>query len=318
MSHVLTAVFSKVVLQMAFRLFIGGLPAWVDHETVIRWTWHHTGIRASVCQIVRKWNGETLVSAFLGFRTNDDMAWVLRTMPGILFWGYRVTWRVSRDSRVEAPAATPPRPMAPSSPAVPVVPSVRSQQASAPASADAHMEGQVQTQGTNSMPHSKESLPSAEAAAAVEAKVEQQGLNAAAPDPKVVEPRPLSGEVEVEAKESKTSLVSNQEAECKEPLPSGEDKTLMEPVLAAAMVNSECDGQEDDDKDTDTLQMSPTEKASSPTEDEAPTAQASEEAPTVMESPETREKMNLQKNLVKCKEEIQEIQEELKEEIQED
>ena len=88
------------------------------------------------------------------------------------------------------------------------------QQASAPASADAHMEGQVQTQGTNSMPHSKESLPSAEAAAPVEAQVEQQGLKA----------EELSGEVE--AKETKTSLVSTKEAECKEPLPSGVDNTL--------------------------------------------------------------------------------------------
>ena len=301
MSHVLTAGFSKVVLQMAFRLFIGGLPAWVDHETVVRWTWHHTGIRASSCQIVRNWNGETLVSAFLGFRTNDDMAWVLRTMPGILFWGYRVTWRESRDSRVEAPAATPPRPMAPSSAPVPVEPSVRSQQASAPASAaasaDAHM---------NSMPHGKESLPSAEAAAPVEAQVEQPGLKA----------EELSGEVE--AKETKTSLVSIKEAECKEPLPSGVDNTLEleEHVLAGEVVPRECDGEEADDKDT--LLMSRTEKASSPTEDEAPTVQLSEEAPTVIMTEEIREKIDLQKKLLECREEIQELNEDIKEDVEEE
>lgn len=51
-------------------------------------------------------------------------------------------------------------------------------------------------------------------------------------------------------------------------------------------------------------------KNSSPTEDEAPT-DLSEPVPTMVMDEETREKMDLQKNLLECKEEIQELKEEL-------
>ena len=77
-----------------------------------------------------------------------------------------------------------------------------------------------------------------------------------------------------------------------------------------------CDGEEADDQDT--LLMSPTEKASSPTEDEAPTVQLSEDAPTVIMTEETRENIDLQKKLLECKEEIQELKEDIKEDIEEE
>ena len=305
---------------MAFRLFVGGLPAWVDHETLLHWTWHHTGVRALQVQIVRKHQDETMVSAFLGFRTGRESAQVLSTMSGILFWGCRITWRVSRDSRQG------PVPMRPTAPvaaavlvhylvhqcdhqmchlhvaaAVPVAP-MRPPDVSPPVP----MQMDPSPHSLEQPKHEKNSdskvLETTALSGEVEAEESKTSLGSTQEkntESKVLETTLLSGEDE--KKESKTSLGST-------PAPSGqaqnkeeEEYEFLSPVEPIVVPK---------DDDNDTLVLSPTEKYSSPTEDEAPT-DLSESVPTMVMDEETREKMDLQKNLLECKEEIQELKEEL-------
>ena len=334
----------RVVLPMAFRLFVGGLPAWVDHETLLHWTWHHTGVRALQVQIVRKHQDETMVSAFLGFRTGRESAQVLSTMSGILFWGCRITWRVSRDSRqgpvpmrptapvaAAVPGASPVGAAVPGAPmrppdvsppvaaAVPVAP-MRPPDVSCPVGAAVPVAPMRPPDVSPPVPMQMDPSPHSL----------EQPKHEKNTDSKVLETTALSGEVEAE--ESKTSLGSTQEKNTESKvlettLLSGEDekkesKTSLgsTPAPSGQAQNKEEEEYEflspvepivvPKDDDNDTLVLSPTEKYSSPTEDEAPT-DLSEPVPTMVMDEETREKMDLQKNLFECKEEIQELKEEL-------
>ena len=311
---------------MAFRLFVGGLPAWVDHETLLHWTWHHTGVRALQVQIVRKHQDETMVSAFLGFRTGRESAQVLSTMSGILFWGCRITWRVSRDSR-QGPVQM--RPTAPVAAAVPGAAPVAAAVPGAPMRPP-----DVAPPVAAAVPVAPMRPPDVSPPVPVQMDPSPHSLEQPKheknTESKVLETTALSGEVEAE--ESKTSLGSTQEKNTESKvlettLLSGEDekkesKTSLgsTPAPSGQAQNKEEEEYEflspvepivvPKDDDNDTLVLSPTEKNSSPTEDEAPT-DLSEPVPTMLMDEETREKMDLQKNLLECKEEIQELKEEL-------
>ena len=83
---------------MAFRVYCGGLPASCCHSALKQWCSAECGLWPDMVQIVRKYEGETLVSAFLGFSSSQDAEAAIFRLQNVYFWGYRVTVKMSRDS----------------------------------------------------------------------------------------------------------------------------------------------------------------------------------------------------------------------------
>ena len=84
--------------EMAYRLWCGGLPAWLVHEDVKLWAFGNSGVWPGNVQLVRKWHGETKISAILGYHKQQEAKDVLERLSGVNCQGFRVTLKVSKDS----------------------------------------------------------------------------------------------------------------------------------------------------------------------------------------------------------------------------
>ena len=105
---------------MAFRLYVGGLPAAVTHGDLEQWAWTVTNVFPVAKQLVRKDHQETLVSSFLGYTTESDMLQSLQLLKrNPWFHGYKTSVSFSKDSKkTTTPAATQAPPVLPAPPAV--------------------------------------------------------------------------------------------------------------------------------------------------------------------------------------------------------
>lgn len=105
---------------MAFRLYVGGLPAAVTHGDLEQWAWTVTNVFPVTKQLVRKDHQETLVSSFLGYTTESDMLQSLQLLKrNPWFHGYKTSVSISKDSKkTTTPAATQAPPVLPAPPAV--------------------------------------------------------------------------------------------------------------------------------------------------------------------------------------------------------
>ena len=83
---------------MAYRLWCGGLPAWLVHEDVKLWAFGNSGVWPGNVQLVRKWHGETKISAILGYHKQQEAKDILERLSGVNCQGFRVTLKVSKDS----------------------------------------------------------------------------------------------------------------------------------------------------------------------------------------------------------------------------
>ena len=83
---------------MAYRLWCGGLPSWLVHEDVKLWAFGNSGVWPANVQLVRKCNGETKISAFLGYHKQQEAKVVLERLSGVPCQGFRVSLKVSKDS----------------------------------------------------------------------------------------------------------------------------------------------------------------------------------------------------------------------------
>ena len=107
---------------MAFRLYVGGLPAAVTHGDLEQWAWTVTNVFPVTKQLVRKDHQETLVSSFLGYTTESDMLQSLQLLKrNPWFHGYKTSVSISKDSKkTPTPAASTQAP-----PVLPAPPAVR-------------------------------------------------------------------------------------------------------------------------------------------------------------------------------------------------
>ena len=83
---------------MAYRVFVGGVPAWADHGLVKQWCWHNSLQWPDHVQIVRRWSGETQIVCFLCFDNYTAAATALDRLKNIGFEGNRISVKWSRDS----------------------------------------------------------------------------------------------------------------------------------------------------------------------------------------------------------------------------
>ena len=85
---------------MAFRLYVGGLPADLSHSNVAQWVTVMTNISPVTKQIVRKCHQSTLVAAFVGFATEEDMLQALVLLRRSPWYGnYKLNVSISKDSK---------------------------------------------------------------------------------------------------------------------------------------------------------------------------------------------------------------------------
>lgn len=83
---------------MAYRVFVGGVPAWADHGLVKQWCWHNSLQWPDHIQVVRRWQGETQIVCFLCFHNYRAAATALDRLKYVPFQGHRISVKWSRDS----------------------------------------------------------------------------------------------------------------------------------------------------------------------------------------------------------------------------
>ena len=84
---------------MAYRVFLGGVPAWADHGLVKQWCWHNSLVWPDYVQAVRRWHGETQLVCFLCFQEYNAAATALDRLKCVPFHGHRITAKWSKDSK---------------------------------------------------------------------------------------------------------------------------------------------------------------------------------------------------------------------------
>ena len=84
---------------MAYRVFLGGVPAWADHGLVKQWCWHNSLMWPDYVQVVRRWPGETQLVCFLCFQDYNAAATALDRLKCVPFHGNRITAKWSKDSK---------------------------------------------------------------------------------------------------------------------------------------------------------------------------------------------------------------------------
>ena len=84
---------------MAYRVFLGGVPAWADHGLVKQWCWHNSLMWPDTVQVVRRWPGETQLVCFLCFQDYNAAATALDRLKCVPFHGNRITAKWSKDSK---------------------------------------------------------------------------------------------------------------------------------------------------------------------------------------------------------------------------
>ena len=84
---------------MAYRVYLGGVPAWLGHDDIKWWIWRTCSLWPQTCQIVRKGRDATLEVAFVGFNSWHDGQHCIASMVGRSQFGRRIGVKWSLDSR---------------------------------------------------------------------------------------------------------------------------------------------------------------------------------------------------------------------------
>ena len=261
---------------MAFRLYVGGLPADLSHSNVAQWVTVMTNIAPVTKQIVRKCHQSTLVAAFVGFGTEEDMLQALVLLRRSPWYGnYKLNVSISKDSkRVNTGnAAGPPPPP----PAPPAAPATVQKVPAAPATSSSST---VVSQGVQCdvLPVVSQGVQCDALPAPAQGSVVSQGVQCD------VLPAPAQGSVVSQGQQCEPVYCPHCGHAC---MPEE-----LKPETSPATLSP----------------LPPTEAAQSPTECPSET----ESAPTVLVDPnKTKEEVELEKQITMAKQELGEIKEEL-------
>eukprot|EP00434_Breviolum_minutum_P014843 symbB.v1.2.013088.t1/scaffold920.1/size152120/10 len=284
---------------MAYRLWCGGLPSWLVHEDVKLWAFGNSGVWPGNVQLVRKWHGETKISAILGYHKQQEAKDVLERLSGVNCQGFRVTLKVSKDSEEKMKAhvnAKEPEEEEKTKPGV--AQAVVANEAGNP---QERQEQPVVVPAASSSPTKQEASVPAPAEPAMVEAAEQQEVSVPAPaEPAIVEAAEQQ-EVPVPAPPQTPVVEAAEQQEASVPAPP-------EPPIVGTEVPVPPQPLVEEKVEEGMQACSPTEPVSptwSPTEPSSP-------PPTVLvPDRETAEILDATKELIAVKEEIVEIKKEL-------
>ena len=106
-----------ILLAMAYRLFLGGLPSWMSKDDVGHWIFNITHVWPVNVEVKRRNADATLMVAFVGYKTFALQQAAQTALAGATCYGFRVTAKLSRDSVQGPVAAAKPPPPSPATPA---------------------------------------------------------------------------------------------------------------------------------------------------------------------------------------------------------